>query len=392
MTGFEWAFWGAFFTAFYTYLGYGMMLFVLAKLKQMRRKPNNAHNEEYEPEVALVIPAYNEKDDVGDKVRNSLELDYPQNKLRIIFVTDGSDDGTPVILKGYKGIEVFHKPQRQGKISAINRIMPEIKSPITIYTDANAMLSRQTVKQIVRHYQHPNVGAVAGEKRIRKATQTKVSGAGEGLYWKYESLLKRWDSELNSVVGAAGELFSIRTELYEPVEPDTILDDFMISVRIAQKGYKVVYEPEAYACEYPSQSVKEELKRKIRICAGGIQSMMRLNELLNPLKYGLLSIQYISHRVLRWTLAPLALFMMLPLNFQLILELGGMYSLLGAMQALFYLMAISGWILENKHMRMKLFFVPYYFFIMNLAVFLGFFRYLKGRQSVLWVRAARARN
>jgi len=393
MNAVEWIFWSAFLTVFYAYLGYGVVLFALVKLKKIFGKSaqSSEENSIFEPEVALIIPAYNEKDEVARKVRNSLALEYPKNKLRIIFVTDGSDDGTPELLERFEGIEVMHKPERQGKIAAINRVMPSITSPITIFTDANTMLSRQTVRKMVRHYANEIVGAVAGEKRIQTEETAKASGAGEGLYWKYESLLKRWDSELNSVVGAAGELFSVRTHLYQHVEADAILDDFMISLRIAKSGYKVVYEPDAYAEELPSQNVREELKRKIRICAGGIQSIVRLSDLLNPLKYGMLSFQYISHRVLRWTLAPLALLAMVPLNLYLMVSVGGIYGVLFLLQMLFYLMAIPGWILEHKQMRIKLFFVPYYFFIMNLAVYLGFFRFMKGRQSVLWDKAQRAR-
>jgi cellulose synthase/poly-beta-1,6-N-acetylglucosamine synthase-like glycosyltransferase len=206
-------------------------------------------------------------------------------------------------------------------------------------------------------------------------------------------MLKKWDAELYSVVGAAGELFAIRTELYQEVEKDTLLDDFIISLRVAQKGYTIQYDPDAYAIETASANVKEELKRKIRISAGGIQSVIRLNSLLNIFKYGVLSFQYISHRVLRWTLAPLALLMMLPIGFALAFSDGiftpHFYTLLFWSQILFYLAALLGWYLENRSIRLKLLFVPYYFFIMNLSVFLGLKRYLKGSQTVNWERAKR---
>ena len=194
-------------------------------------------------------------------------------------------------------------------------------------------------------------------------------------------------------VGAAGELFAIRTELYREVERDTLLDDFIISLRIAQDGYTIQYDPEAYAIETASANVKEELKRKIRISAGGIQSVVRLRSLLNFFKYGTLSFQYISHRVLRWTLAPLALLFLIPAGLILALMEGilefGMFSLLFWLQMLFYFSALLGWYLENRLIRIKLLFVPYYFFIMNLSVFLGLKRYLKGSQSVNWERAKR---
>ncbi|MEM8908110.1 MAG: glycosyltransferase, partial [Bacteroidota bacterium] len=214
--------------------------------------------------------------------------------------------------------------------------------------------------------------------------------AGEGIYWKYESTLKKWDSELYSVVGAAGELFSIRTKLYEAVPQDTIIEDFFMTLRIAQKGYKVVYEPAAYAVESSSASVKEELKRKIRIAAGGIQAIIRLAPLLNVFKYGILSFQYISHRVLRWTLAPIALPILLLVNIALALHGEPLYQWLLVGQVLFYSSALVGYLLEKRAIKFKAFFVPYYFCIMNYAVFRGFYRILRGSQSVVWERAKRA--
>jgi len=194
------------------------------------------------------------------------------------------------------------------------------------------------------------------------------------------------------VVGAAGELFSLRTELFEAVKKDTIIEDFYMTLRIAQKGYQVVYEPDAFAAEHSSASVKEELKRKIRIAAGGIQAIVRLASLLNIFRYGVLSFQYISHRVLRWTLAPLALPIILITNF--ILAMGGspIYQFILGCQIMFYLMAILGYILETKKIKLKAFFVPYYFCIMNYAVYRGFFRYLGDNQSVMWERSKRADN
>jgi cellulose synthase/poly-beta-1,6-N-acetylglucosamine synthase-like glycosyltransferase len=177
------------------------------------------------------------------------------------------------------------------------------------------------------------------------------------------------------------------------MEHDTLLDDFMISLRVAQQGYTIQYDPEAYAIEAPSANVREELKRKIRISAGGLQSVIRLRALLNIFKYRTLSFQYFSHRVLRWTLAPLSLLLMIPVSAVLALDETdpgiGLYTLLFWGQVAFYLSALAGWYLENRLIRIKLLFVPYYFFIMNLSVFLGFQRLVKGSQSVNWVRAKR---
>lgn len=390
-------FWLLIALVFYTYIGYGILMFIII---QIRRRlgfsgSNQPLTNDYEPEVSLFIAAFNEKEYVSAKMENCKELDYPADKLRIIWVTDGSDDGTPDEVKKYPGVEVYHVPQRNGKIGAMNRGMQFINTPVVVFCDANTMLGKESIRRIVRLFSNPKVGCVSGEKRIFNKEKDAAAGAGEGLYWKYESVLKKWDAELYSVVGAAGELFAIRTDLYREVERDTLLDDFIISLRVAKEGYTIQYDPEAYAIENASSNVKEELKRKVRISAGGIQSIIRLWPLLNIFKYGTLSFQYISHRVLRWTLTPLALALILPLGFILALNEkfspSGLYTILFALQVLFYLSALLGWYLENKHIRVKLLFVPYYFFIMNLSVFLGLKRYLKGSQSVNWERAKRGK-
>jgi cellulose synthase/poly-beta-1,6-N-acetylglucosamine synthase-like glycosyltransferase len=380
---------------FYTYIGYGIVLFVIIKIRRILGIGKKAQiDHSFEPEVTLFIAAYNEKAYVSAKMKNTFELEYPKEKLNIVWVTDGSDDGTPELAKEYPNTTVHHLDARNGKIGAMNRGMEFVKTPIVIFSDANTMLGKESVRRIVNQFGDASVGCVSGEKRIINKESDVASGAGEGLYWRYESTLKKWDAELYSVVGAAGELFAIRTKLYRHVEKDTLLDDFMISLRVAQEGYTIQYDPEAYAIESASANVTEELKRKIRICAGGIQSIVRLRSLLNVFKYGTLSFQYISHRVLRWTITPLCLILLIPVASILAYSEGvldsKLYTVLFWMQLVFYIAALTGWFLENRSTRVKALFIPYYFFIMNLSVVLGFFRYLKKEQSVNWERAKRA--
>ena len=388
-------FWTLLFIIFYTYVGYGLLLYLIIKIRRIFKTDEKVEIDlSYEPEVTLFIAAYNEKDYIVEKMKNSVELDYPVEKLNIVWVTDGSDDGTPEILKEYPNTVVHHLDARNGKIGAMNRGMEFVKTPIVVFSDANTMLGKESIRRIIKLFGNETVGCVSGEKRIVNKLSDAASGAGEGLYWKYESALKKWDAELYSVVGAAGELFAIRTELYRPVEKDTLLDDFIISLRVAQDGYTIQYDPEAYAIETASANVKEELKRKIRISVGGIQAVIRLRSLLNIFKYGTLSFQYISHRVLRWTLTPLCLLVLIPISFILAYNEGifnvALYSILFWLQLIFYCAALLGWFLENRLTRVKALFVPYYFFIMNLSVVLGFFRFMKKSQSVNWERAKRA--
>ena len=386
----EISFWIVFGIIFYTYLGYGIVLFILLKIKRLfKRKQNIVLQENELPDVTLLIAAYNEEDYVKQKVENTRSLNYPPHKLHQMWVTDGSNDETPVLLAEYKDIIVLHKPERAGKIAAMNRAVKFVDTPIVVFSDANTLLGKDSIRRIAEMFADPKVGCVSGEKRIFNADTEAASAAGEGMYWKYESTLKRWDAELYSAVGAAGELFAIRTELFNEVEPDTLLDDFIISLRVAMRGYKIDYDPDAYAIETASANVKEELKRKIRIAAGGIQSVIRLYPLLNIFKYGILSFQYISHRVLRWTITPLALVALLILN-AILIPLSDFYFTIFVLQLIFYVSALLGWVLENKKLKVKVLFIPYYFFIMNYAVFMGFGRFIKKSQSVNWERAKRA--
>jgi biofilm PGA synthesis N-glycosyltransferase PgaC len=384
------AFWISLFLVFYTFFGYGLLLYLLIRIKRLF-KPVKRKLLDFDdlPSCTLIVAAYNEENLIEEKIRNTLSLKYPEGKLDLLFVTDGSSDRTPDLVARYPAIKLLHSAERKGKISAVHRAIEQVTSDIIIFTDANTFLNEDALALIGRHYGDPKAGAVAGEKRVTIDT-TADATAGEGFYWKYESKLKEWDSELYSVVGAAGELFSIRKALYEPVPSNSILDDFMISMRIAEKGYFIIYEPEAYAQEDTSANITEELKRKIRIAAGGIQSVIWLRSLLNPFRFPVLSFQYVSHRVLRWTITPSLMILAFVLNILIVADGGfGFYFFLLAAQVLFYLSAYLGKILEDRKLRVKILFIPYYFCIMNYAVMAGLFRYFSVGQSVMWDKALR---
>jgi len=382
-------FWISFGIVFYAFLGYGIVLYGLVRLKRISKPANKIVAQTFEPEITLVIPCFNEADIVADKIANSKLLEYPSDKLHIVFITDGSTDNSANVLKAWPEIEVLHENRRGGKTAAENRAMRFVKTPFVIFSDANTMLNTAAVRNIVQHFANEKVGCVSGEKRIINEASDSASAAGEGIYWKYESLLKKLDSELYSAVGAAGELVAFRTSLYQDLPEDTLLDDFMQSMQMAADGYKIVYEPEAYAVETASENVAEELKRKVRICAGGWQSINRLSGKLTMRKTPLLYFQYISHRVLRWTITPFLLIAMFVMNIWLGMDGNIFYQLLMAAQILFYSAALVGFILENRRVRFKPVFVPYYFCIMNYAVLAGLSRYLAGNQKATWDKAQR---
>ena len=383
-------FWISLFLVFYTFFGYGIVLYLLVRLKRVF-KPANRKKFIFDdlPSCTLIVAAYDEEDFIHEKIKNTLQLNYPEGRLELIFVTDGSSDRTPEMVAEYPAIKLLHDTARKGKISAVHRAIEHVTTELIVFTDANTFLNKDALVLMCRHYAEPGVGAIAGEKRVLIEENADAT-AGEGFYWKYESKLKEWDSELYSVVGAAGELFSIRKSLYQPVPANSVLDDFMISMRIAEKGYQIIYEPNAYAQESSSANIAEELKRKIRIAAGGIQSVIWLSGLLNPFKFPVLSFQYISHRVLRWTITPLLMVLTFILNGWLAVSHAGLiYDLLFAAQVFFYIAALLGKVMEARKLKVKLFFIPYYFCVMNYAVMAGLFRFFFGQQSVIWEKAVR---
>ena len=383
-------FWFSFLVLFYSYIGYGILLWLYLKLRPKKNNPliNNAL---FEPDITLIIATYNEELTIKEKIENSQKLIYPSHKLNIIIVADGSDDTTVDIISQYPEIQLFYKAEREGKSAAINRIMPFVTTAYVVFSDANTLLNPECIKEIVKHYLNPLVGAVAGEKKVidRSKHQT-TAGAGEGLYWQYESFLKKLDAQFYTVVGAAGELFSIKTDLFEPVDQNILLDDFIISMKICKKGYKVMYEPDAFATEAPSYSLKDEQKRKIRIAAGAFQAIIILKDLLNIFKYGKLSFQYISHRVLRWLICPVLLPLLFFSNVVIYNETNSIFYFISLLvQSFFYFAAFIAWLASLRNLKLKLLYVSYYFVFMNASMYLGFIRFINNKQSVLWDKAKR---
>ena len=393
MTTLKILFWICLAICVYTYVGYGLLLYLLVLLKRLvKGKPQQMAlpTDDQLPDVSFMVCAYNEQDVVEMKMQNIHELDYPKDKLHVVWVTDGSSDNTNEYLKAYPEVEVIYSPERRGKTAALNHGLSIVKSDITVMTDANTMVNREAIREIVRCMQDPKVACVAGEKRVLSRTEGEIAAEGEGLYWKYESTLKRLDSELYSAMGAAGELNAIRTNLYEPMPETALLDDFVMSMRMVEQGYKIAYTSDAYAMEYGSANLEEESKRKRRIAAGGLQSSWWLRSMMNPFKNFMVAFQFVSHRVLRWSITPIALMALIPLNVALVMmKAGTVYTIIWILQILFYLCAFCGYLLEQRGRKNKLLYVPYYFLFMNINVFRGM-RYLKTHQGGgAWEKAKR---
>lgn len=364
----------------YTYVGYGLILYLLVFIKRLaiKAKPLADITDDCLPEVTLMVCAYNEEDIISEKMSNTHSLDYPADRLHLVWVTDGSTDNTNSILSTYPDVKIVFSPERRGKSAALKHGIKEVSTEIVMMTDANTMLNPEAIREIVRLMQDPKVGCVSGEKKVMAKSDSDKAAQGEGLYWKYESTLKRLDSELYSAMGAAGELCVIRRQLMTDIPDDTLLDDFVISMEIVRMGYKITYTSKAFAMEYGSADLHEESKRKRRIAAGGLQSSWRLRSLMNPLRHPVVAFQFVSHRVLRWTITPVCLFALIPLNTILVLSGEGIiYTIIWILQILFYASALAG-------MR-----ISKYFVFMNLNVFRGM-AYLLNNTSGTWEKAKRA--
>ena len=387
-------FWAMLLIVFYTYIGYGILLYIIIRLKRFfRGKPREAvlPPDEELPDMTLLICAYNEEDVVAEKMKNTLAIDYPKDKFRIMWVTDGSNDHTNELLKAYPEVDIVFSPERRGKSAALKHGLRELKTRYVAFTDANTMLNPGAMKEIARQFMDPTVGCVSGEKRVMAKKDGDMAAEGEGLYWRYESTLKRWDSELYSTMGAAGELYAIDPTLVREVPDEALLDDFMMSMYVVEAGKRIAYAPDAYAQEYGSANIFEESKRKRRIAAGGLQSIWWLRRMLNPMRQPLVTFQYVSHRVLRWSVTPVAMIILLIVNGLLsIMGAGLFYDIFLILQILFYAMALIGWLSSRYGHNNKILYTIYYFVFMNINVFRGMAYLRTHGKSGAWEKAKRS--
>lgn len=388
-------FWGSLGGIFYTYFGYPILIFLLAKITH---KPEAYQT--YKPSVTLLIAAYNEATVIEDKIRNSLTIDYPKDLLQILVVTDGSADKTPEIAKRYTlyGIEILHDPERRGKMAAINRALPNAHGEIVVFSDANNYYQSDTILKLTQPFGNPRVGAVTGAKVIGQGDGSL--GASEGLYWKYESFIKKQESQAGSCTSAAGEVLAIRKNLYSPPPDHVINDDFYIAMQIVRSGYRLVYVPDAKSIERVSPSAQDEIARRTRINAGRFQAITMAKQIL-PFNQPLLVWQILSHKFFRpivpFCMIGAALFNLLAVLFPPTAKglwiLGKPYSvILLGLQTLFYTLAWIGRKAGNRgeqNKLVRLFYIPTFLTNSNFAALMGFFRFLRGSQSHMWERIQR---
>ena len=376
---FETIFWLSFLFIIYTYFGYPILLVIVAKLwgKSIDKRS-------FTPNVTMIIAAYNEERIIRDKLKNALNMDYPKDKFEIIIVSDASTDGTDEIVKEFSDQRVRLKrmPERGGKTRAINAAVPEANGEIILFSDTRQMYDKNALREIMDNFNDPKVGGVSGELYLINSDGGNV-GEGVGMYWKYEKLLRKKESQIYSTSGATGAIYAIRRELYQPIPDDTILDDVVIPMNIVLKGYRVIFEEQAMAYDKVASTAKQELTRKIRTLCGNYQAYFHKPKLFNPFKNRVF-FQFISHKVFR-LLVPFALILMLVLNIFLLSSLT--YKILLILQILLYISAVMGHFVSKRSFIGRIFGIPYTFVVLNYAALAGFYRFITKSQQVTWKKA-----
>lgn len=389
-------FWFFLIALLYTYLGYGLLISLLIRFGSGRNQDGVRQEKAFPtPGVFFIITAYNEERVIGDKIANSLSLRYPSDRLRICVVADGSTDDTVAIASRHEGVLVLHAPSRLGKAAAMNRAVEQAgAAEVLVFSDANTLLEPDSLLMLVRRYANPSVGAVSGEKKVSAGRAGSLQAVGESMYWRYESRMKVLDARFHTLVGAAGELLSVRRDLYRPIPEDTILDDLHLSLGICLQGHVVDYEPAAVAMEEASTSIGQEWERKVRIAAGAFQALSRSGRFLLPWPDARLWLQFVSRRFMRWVVCPLALPVLLVTNAVLALKGGTsveFYRSLLLLQLSFHAMAlVGGSIRRSSHPVARVFQLPFYFLFMHYSLWVGFIRWAGGGQPVNWTKATRS--
>lgn len=376
----ELLFWGSIALILYTYVGYPVALYVLGRL---RRRGEHAAGSEC-PSVCLFISAFNEEAVIREKIENSLALDYPPDRLRILIASDGSEDHTVSIAREYveHGVRIYHHAERRGKSAVLNQVVPTLEEDIVVFTDANAMLAADAIEKLVERFADPKVGCVVGRLRYVN-TDTSCAGSGEGLYWVYESWICKLESRLNSLLVGMGALISMRQHLFRELYRD-VANDFQIPMDVAVKGYGVVYEPDAIVTERVPIEWREEFSRKSRIVLRGLTGFAALHRRIRGFRLW----QFISHKFLRWLVGVLAVSIFLS-NVALLAS-SPFYIVTFALQVVFYSLAAMGWRHRGSGPS-RYQYVPFYFCMVNAAAIVAMYRFVTGRRQAFWDKAESTR-
>jgi cellulose synthase/poly-beta-1,6-N-acetylglucosamine synthase-like glycosyltransferase len=366
----------------YSYFGYPLTLTAIRRLK---RSGAVTEDGDETPSLCLIISAFNEERVIRGKIENSLALEYPSGRYSIVVASDGSDDDTVAITDDFadRGVRLFHRGSRQGKSAVLNQVVEAIEEDIIVFTDANSILEKDALLKLVSHFRKPDIGCVVGKLRYVDRHTTSV-GKGEGIYWRYEALLSRLESSIQSVLVANGSIFAVRRRLFRELHP-AVANDMQLPIDIGSQGYGVIYESEAVAIERCTVFWQEEFKRKVRIVLRGLTGFTLMRHKVRGLRLW----QFVSHKLLRWLAGPL-LFLVLLAN-AVLAEGSTFFTTLLVGQLIFYLAAINGWRVRRARKPAAIFYIPFYFTMVNLAAVIALAKFLAGERQSVWEKAESAR-
>lgn len=355
---------------FYAYFGYPLLLQFLVGMKKERQE--DSAGPLFEPEVSLIIPVHNEEKWIEEKIRNSLSLDHPRDKLEILIVSDASTDRTGEIVRKFEkeGVRFFEQAARKGKAGALNRGLQEAQHEILVFSDASIFLEKDALHNVVRRFSEKPIGCISGEDFI-------PGGGGEGAYGKYELFLRNLECRVGSIVGASGCFYAQRRNLCEPF-PEGMAPDFFSVLKTVEKGFRAITEPRAKGFMRSVPDPKNEFERKVRTLLRGITTLLHFKHLLNPFRYGFFSIQLISHKFIRWAAG---FFMVLLLLSNLFLLSSKIYASFFCLQIVFYALAVIGWMGFSGSF---LFRIPLFFSMANFSALWAWAKYFQGVRQEIW--------
>lgn len=361
----------------YVYAGYPMLVFLVARLfgKPVQRAP-------FEPNVSFIITAFNEELDIGKKLENTFELDYPAEKIEVIVASDASTDATDAIVKEFsvRGVKLVRQAERRGKTAAQNLAVEHSAGEIIVFSDATSDYEPNAIREMVRNFTDPTVGCVAGRLNYVDEAKTSVGSAARS-YWSYEVSLKRAESWAGSLIGVSGCIYAVRRANYVPMY-DEACSDFLIATLIHRQGLRTVFEPDAVCTEETNRDSRKEMRMRVRVISQTISDLWRNREILDPFRSGFFAIQMASHKVLRYCVPVFGLAAFVSSG---LLAIGSRpFLLIFGVQLLFMMAAAIGWALERLGTRGGPFGIPYYFLLANIASVAGFLQFLRGERYAAW--------
>ena len=387
----ELVFWGCLLLVAYTYLLYPLVLFLAYALEQLRRdlgylgcrrdRRRSALQLDELPAVSVVIPAFNEEVHLAEKLANLRELDYPTAKLEVVFVSDGSTDRTNAILKALEDVNVqtVFLPVRRGKPNALNHGVARATHDILIFSDAATLFEPDALRKLVRHFADPKVGVVCATLQFRGTAESRQT---EGVYWKYESMLRLMENRLGATLTASGAMYALRRQCYRPLLANVLVEDFVIPMNARALGYRVLYDPEAIGTEVAADSVAGEFTRRVRIAVGSFRA---LGEFVRTPLRPFACVAFVSHKLLRWILPALLIGL---LASSAILQSIPIYRALLAAQCTFYIWALAGYVFHDRLQGVRFGLLAYYLMAIHLAYLVGFVRFVRGRDTAVWQRVS----